>query len=386
MKILIAADIFPPVGGGPAIYAAGLSNALTEKGDTVTVVSLTVDSKKEVTGATVVAVTQKNKLLRYWEYFGLLLKHARQADLVYAMGPVNAGLPALFAARLLGKKFVVKVVGDYAWEQGFQRFGVTELIDEFQTKKYSGSVRRLQVIQKFVTRSADQVIVPSEYLKKLVIGWGVLFDKVAVIYNAVSFLAPEPKYLGQKQQAGETWILTVARLVPWKGIDTIIRLLPRLKSELPNQIIRYKIIGDGPDRQRLQDLVEKNNLQGTVELLGELSNTEVMAYTSSADIFVLNSGYEGFSHVLVQALACNKPVAASNVGGNPEIIIPGETGELFPYNDTKEILKTLVTLIRIRPVYNFLQTEQRITFFAKFDFNKMVQETKALLQKICAHS
>ena len=63
---------------------------------------------------------------------------------MYALDPVSVGLPASLAALVLGKKFILRVAGDYAWEQGRQRFGVTDELDEFQLKKYGWRVERLR--------------------------------------------------------------------------------------------------------------------------------------------------------------------------------------------------------------------------------------------------
>lgn len=389
MKIVFAADIFPPVGGGPAIYTAGFSNALVEMGDTATVVSLTPDSRKDATRANVVAVKQKNKLLKYFEYFGLLVRHARKADVVYAMGPVNAGLPALFAARLLGKKFVVKVVGDYAWEQGFQRFGVRELIDEFQTKKYHGAVRHLQVVQKFVARSADMVIVPSTYLKKIVIGWDVLADKVQVIYNAIDLekikqgIVDESEALAVFKDPNEFWILTGPRLVPWKGVKALICVLRKISSDFPN--VKLKVFGDGPERSNYEAFAQTLGMENKVEFLGFIPNAKVHQYMKKSEVFILNSAYEGLSHVLVESLYLGCNVLASNVGGNPEIIIPEQTGDLFLYNDEKDIeLKLRGILSGEKKAYLHKNPGDQKEFFTKFDFTNMVKMTKKLFDDVCA--
>ena len=134
MRILIAADIFPPQPGGPATYVVTLANELTKIGDDVKVVSLNPKADDNAVMCKAFHTAYKSKILRYLSYFFLLLKHSKGADLIYAMGPVNAGFSALLVSKLRHKKLAVKVVGDYAWEQGVQRFGVKESIDEFQTK------------------------------------------------------------------------------------------------------------------------------------------------------------------------------------------------------------------------------------------------------------
>ena len=380
MRILIAADIFPPLGGGPAIYAAGLANALTAAGDTVRVVSLTPNSDKAVVDCPLFSVRYRG-IFRYLEYLGLLFRFVKDNDAVYAMGPVNAGLPAWFAARLFGKKFIVKVVGDYAWEQGVQRAGVKELVDEFQTKKYSGIVGVWQKIERLIVRQADQVIVPSRYLQKIVMGWGAQAKKIQVIYNAVAFV--DSGNLVVQKPTGELWITTLARLVPWKGIPALVNVFKKISFDFPDT--RLKIIGDGPERATLETMVVNAKLQNRVEFLGNIPNEIVHEYLKKSEIFVLNSGYEGLSHVLVEALHANCRVLASAVGGNPEIIIPQETGVLFPYNDEVVLEKELREAMIVRQTRPFSNTISRSEFFQKFDFGKMIEETRTLLQKLCAH-
>ena len=96
MKILIAADIFPPQAGGPATYAVTLANELVKQGIEVSIVSLNSHSDKKVLDNRVALFSVKSsfKPLRYWQYYRLLLARGRSADVIYAMGPVNAGWPA----------------------------------------------------------------------------------------------------------------------------------------------------------------------------------------------------------------------------------------------------------------------------------------------------
>ncbi len=381
MRILIAADIFPPVSGGPATYSVGLANEFTKSGTEVTIVSLTPGSDASKVTCPVFAVRKDtNKIFRYFEYAWLLFREARKVDLIYAMGPVNAGLPALLAAKILRKKVVVKVVGDYAWEQGSQRFGVTDLMDDFQVKKYGGAVGLLRKIESFVTTRVNRVIVPSEYLKKIVTGWGVKSDRVSVIFNAIPLPEIAAVQTVQTKNQAEQWIVYIGRLVPWKGAKEVIEIMPELTKEFPNA--RFKIVGDGPDRSNVEKTISTQGMERYVELVGNVPHAQALSYLKSADVFVLNSGYEGLSHVLVEALNFNCKVLASNICGNPEVIIPAETGELFTYNNKAEIKEKLRAALSgaMRPPFS--NTIDRETFFKKFEFNRMVAETKKLLETI----
>ncbi len=363
MKLLIAADIFPPESGGPATYSVTLANEFVKQGIEVKIVSLNPDSDISKVNCPVYAVRFKNKLLRYKHYLWLLFKHARNVEVLYAMGPVNAGLPALFAARFWRKKFVVKVVGDYAWEQGQVLGIVSDSIDDFQAKQYPGKIGLLQRIERYVVKSTDLTIVPSKYLKSIVTGWGSLENKTHVIYNEVPF---EP--MEAIAHSGERWVVSVGRLVPWKGMETLIEAMVGVCKVIPEA--KLKIIGDGPEMSNLKLKINSLQLENVIELTGNLSHSKTQKYIASADVFVLNSAYEGFSHVLVEAHNQGVPVIASRAGGNEEIVA-GDA--LFEYNNKTEITEKICR-------YSGLQKAGK----KKHSFGTgLVPDTRKVLEQIC---
>ena len=382
MKILLAADIFPPQTGGPATYVVTLANELVKAGDEVWVVSLNPNSDTTAVSCFMSRVSYQNKFLRYLQYFWLLLKQATGVDVIYAMGPVNAGLPALLAARLRGKKFVVKVVGDYAWEQYMNakcRIQNAKLlsIEDFQNDKSTPvKYRLLRWAERYVVRKSNFVIVPSKYLAGLVNKWGGRRDQVQVIYNAVDFQDVEPI----KKPAEEKWIVTVARLVPWKGIGILMEVVSDLKKEFPK--VRLKIVGDGPVFNIIKTQVKNLSLEDMVELTGQLSRENALSYVKTADVFVLNSAYEGLPHVVLEAMSYNIPVAISDVGGNPEILIPGKVGYLFPYNDKRAILQAIRAVLYDE---ERASSQQLVNWRHEFYPHYMVKSTKYILEKVCAN-
>ena len=104
LKILICTGIYPPDIGGPATYSKLLFEELPKMGIETRVLSFG-------------EVRHLPKILRHFVYFIKVLKMGRRADIIYAQDPVSVGLPAMLAAKILRKKFILKVVGDYAWEQ-----------------------------------------------------------------------------------------------------------------------------------------------------------------------------------------------------------------------------------------------------------------------------
>ncbi|MFZ2500788.1 MAG: glycosyltransferase family 4 protein [Minisyncoccia bacterium] len=326
MKIVIATPLYPPEIGGPATYAKLLFEGLPEKGIAVELVKFS-------------EVRHLPKFIRHYVYYRRVLLAARGADVVYALDPVSVGFPAMRAARKLGKPFIVKIVGDYAWEQGSQRFGVTQSLDAFiKTKPESFVVRILQRIQSRVARNATRIIVPSDYLKGVVATWkDVKKENIEIIYNAVSLgsvgnvpidIANLPRPL----------IVTAGRLVSWKNMDGVIDAVARIQGA------SLAIVGDGSERAALERRAQEN-LPGRVVFTGTLLHEDTLAVLKSADVFALNSSYEGLSHLLVEAQALGVPIVATNVGGNPEVITDEKDGLLVPVGDPSALLHALERII-----------------------------------------
>jgi len=331
MKVLIATGIYPPSVGGPATYSKLLYDNLPKYDIEASVASFD-DLRALPVG------------IRHFLYFIKLLIDGIGKDVIYAQDPVSVGYPAMWAARILKKKFVLKIVGDYAWEQGTQRFGVNDLLDDFvkDKREYHPHVLRMKKIQKKVAEKADKIIVPSRYLKKIVSHWGIDENKINVIFNSfegipenlssVEYLRDEVGFVGPT-------IVTVGRLVPWKGFETLISVVEELKDEI--KYLKLVIIGSGPDKYKLENIVSKKQLFKNVLITGAMDRANLFKYISASDVFVLNTGYEGFSHQLLEVLALETPIITTNIGGNPEIIKDGENGLLVEY-DNKEELKNAI--------------------------------------------
>lgn len=317
-RLLIATGIYPPDIGGPSTYTTLLEKELPSCGFVVDHLAFTEYRKKP-------------KIVRHLLYFWDCWKKAKGFDAIYAQDPVSVGLPALIAARLRGKKFFIRVAGDYAWEQSAQRFGVKENIDGFQKKIYGPRVGLLRLIQRFVVGRADLVITPSNYFRKLVGGWINNPEKVHTIYNGVRLLAPHAVIKNKT-------LTSIGRLVPWKGFDFLIRLMttPELKD------FKLRIIGDGPDRERLEGIIKELHLEGRVELSGEVSR-EIMLkdYLPNAGIFILNTKFESFSFAVVEAMNVGLPIIATRIGSIPELIEDGREGILVEPDNKDQILAAI---------------------------------------------
>jgi glycosyltransferase involved in cell wall biosynthesis len=338
MKIVIATGIYPPDIGGPATYSQTIAREFGKRNIETKIICYS-DKK----GDDVVRILRKYPLLiRYFLYFWNLLKLARGADVIYAQGSLSAGLPTMWVSKILRKKFVVKIVGDYAWEQGVNQFKVKDLIEEFQNKKYNSKIERIRKIQKKVVRSAYKVIVPSEFLKKIVKGWGIDEKRIEVIYNSFS----KPEKIKSVKLDGEV-IISAGRSEPWKGMDTLREIMPDLLKENP----KFKLI-----------------------IATKLPHNELMGHFKASTMFVLNSGYEGLSHLVLEAMACELPVVVSNIGGNPEVVKDGYNGLLIEYNNKKQLKEAILKLWKDKDLQKkFIENGKRT--LEKFRLEDMINKT-----------
>lgn len=322
MRITIATGIYPPDIGGPATYSSLLAKELPKKGVKVKVVTYGP-----------AGISRKiPKGLRHLMYFIACLKKALRSDIIYAQNQLSAGLPAILVAKITGRKFIIRVAGDSVWEQAVQKYGVKEGIDDFQKKKYGKRIELKRKIQRFVVGRADAIITPSIYFKKVVSRWVKNPDKIYVIYNGIE-LEKLKTFVADRKK--DKIIFSIGRLVPWKGFDVLIELMP----DLPDW--RLVIVGDGPDKKKLEKLINRLNLRKGVDLAGSMPRGKLLKYLDKAKVLVLNTSFESFSFQIVEAMNLGVPVVATNIGNLSEIINNGKEGILVEPNNKSQIIEAI---------------------------------------------
>ncbi len=286
MKILIATGLYPPESGGPATHTLLMEERLPALGFKIEVLPFR-------------KVRHLPKGVRHIAYMRRCVTLLRKNDIIFAQDTVSVGLPAALAALLAHKPLVVRVPGDYVWEQASQRFGAQVSIDEFQGHYFGLRVALLRAVQRFVVRRAALVIAPSAYLRGIILGWGADPARVKLVYNGIKFPVPtEPP----RERPQGFLVVSVGRRVPWKGFDALERVVARES--------RWSLhISDSDTRPR------------------------ALGWIQGANVFVLNSFYEGLSHTLIEAMSLGIPIVATRVGGNPELIAHEKHGLLIEAGD-----------------------------------------------------
>ncbi|MEK7641462.1 MAG: glycosyltransferase family 4 protein [Patescibacteria group bacterium] len=329
MKIVIATPIYPPEIGGPATYTKELCERLHGTHD-ITVVAYT-DVGTAFEGTKLMPVSKRKPLpVRLPLYLLTLLKAARGADLVYVQNAMAAGLPTAIVCSVLRTPFVLKFVGDEAWERATQRRLTKKRLEEFLTNPEGDwKIRAMMRVQGWVLRRAACVTTPSAYLsEELIKAYGVRRERSVVNYNAAEeteVLPFEPKPPIAHQ------IAVTARLTAWKGIDGIIRAMAIVRKRFPD--VRAVIAGDGPETENLKKLTQDLGVENNISFLGKVSRAETWHVRKNSSVYVLNSTYEGLPHTVLTSFAAEIPVVATDISGTNEAIYHEQTGLLVKPGD-----------------------------------------------------
>ena len=307
--------------------------------------------------------------------FFTILRAARGVDLLYAQGAVVVGFCSLIVGKLLKKPVAVKFVGDVAWEQAVNTAKTTKLLEEFLIKPEGGLyIKLIMRIQRFVFHQAAKVITPSYYLKNLLVQfYRVPGSKIEVVYNAVELTEVK----AAKEKYGQPMAITIGRLVPWKGIDELISVVPALVQKYDG--FKLVIVGDGPEGDRLLRHCQEIGVESHVILAGKVSHEQTLALLKRADVFILNSKYEGLPHTVIEAMVCRCPVIATGLEGTREVIEDGRNGITIEPGNTRQLLEKMVFLLESEPLRRRMITEAYETVTKKFTWKSTLGELEQIL-------
>lgn len=379
MKILITTPVFPPDLGGPAVYVPSIAKWLVSRGHDVKVVAFCEDPNPKGYTFPVIAITRVALPIRYIKSFFAILRECKDRDIVYVQE--HLALLPILAARLRGKPAIVRVMVDGTWEIA-HRFGWTQdNIVDFQKNGKGWKVKLSRFLQRRWWTWASRIIPVSDFLRGIVLLHGTDPKKVVRIYNAYN----GPKNIDiQKSEARKLHglppnakiLLTICRLMIWKGVDGILRALAKLPKDY------YLVVcGDGEELDNWRKLGIELGVGDRVKWCGNVAHKDVIEYIRAADIFILNSNYEGLSHTLLEVMYVGTPIIASHVCGNPELIQDGVNGFTMEFNDVDRIAWAAAEIVE-KPELAKTFSERSREKIKEFDKEKLFQTKESLFEEV----
>lgn len=193
-----------------------------------------------------------------------------------------------------------------------------------------------------------------------------------VIYNPIISNEIELKSIEKEILFGEFTILSVGRLDYQKGYDRLIKVHKDLVKLYPHKLI---ILGEGPERENLEKLINTFNVQSTVELKGFIKNP--YPYIKSADLFICSSRQEGYSLVVAESMVLETPIVSTSITGPREVLDNGNYGCLCK-NSEDGIKETLKEILENKNLLN-LYKEKSIKGKKSLDYKRVIKEIENLL-------
>ena len=369
MKILIPTLEYPPQIGGIAQYIINQIEHWPKADDSFVIVATKDREDKEYDQANKWPVI---RLALYYKYFW-----PRWLKMCWQVGKIikREKVDKIFVHHILP-------VGYIAWWNKKLRnipyyifFHGRDLGMAFENKPRQA---------KLVCRGANKIIVNSEFIKNKLIGYlPEIKNKIQVVYPCSSFSddSMDKTKLDVanklKQDRNFPVMLTVSRFVKRKGIDDSILAFKKVLEKVPSAL--YIIIGTGPEKEHLQELIKENKLEKNIQIL-EVNRSNLPYYYQLADLFILtpkelpNGDVEGFGIVYLEASQFGLPIVATKTGGVSEAVLDQKTGLLCEAGSIEQISKAITKLLLDKKLARQLGEQGRDRVKNEFEWEKQLKK------------
>jgi glycosyltransferase involved in cell wall biosynthesis len=239
------------------------------------------------------------------------------------------------------------------------------------------------LLDRFLAKFSSIIIVNSNAVKER-FKWLKDKNRLEVIYNGIDLKKFSPSFKGEKirKEFGFSMempiIATIGRLDWYKAHRYFLQAAKKVKKIIPNA--HFLIVGDGDSRGYLENLTKELGLGENVIFAGD--RKDIPDILSSVDLFVLSSVSEGFGRVVVESMACEKPVVATRVGGIVEIVEDGITGKLVPPKNSQALAEVIIELLNNKREAKNMGIAGRKRAERMFDIEENVKKTENLYEKI----
>lgn len=246
--------------------------------------------------------------------------------------------------------------------------------------------KRLMIMRKILSLATDKIVTVSDSLKKkLTIYEKISPHRIKVIVNGADSKIFSPKNNGSKMKKelglnySDLILGIVARLYPEKNHRCLLSAFSYVVKEIPN--VKLIIVGDGEMKGELEKLTLDLKLDKNVIFLG--NREDVPEILSIFDIFILPSLREGLPLSLIEAMAMAKPIVATNVGGNHELVRDSVNGLLVPSGDSKSLSTAIVSLLRDKKRMQIMGEAGRRFFEQNYTLDRMVKNYEDIYDSLC---
>jgi N-acetyl-alpha-D-glucosaminyl L-malate synthase BshA len=363
-----------PSHGGSGVVASELALGLADRGHTVHIVSYAVPFRLRAFNPNVrihEVEVATYPLFKYPPYtLGLATKLAQVAsdekiDVIHAHYAVPHAVSAFLAKEILGGS-VPKIV--------------TTLHGTDIT--LVGADESFHRVTKFAIEVSDGVTAVSRYLRERTIEEFSIQKPIEVIYNFVDVsrgTRGAPSERSHWAPHGEKILVHASNFRPVKRAGDVVRIFDLVRRKLEAKLL---LVGEGPDRLSVSELVRELRLSEHVHFLGEQDYLE--SVLASSDLLLLPSEQESFGLVALEAASEGVPMVGSRIGGLPEVVLHGETGYLCAVGDVEDMANSAVALLTDPVAYARFSSRAKARARDEFDAARIIPQYERLYERILA--
>jgi len=330
MKILHVTKKYPNAVGGDAIVVSNLEKQQKKNGHEVFILTTNCDdilNKPNVTKFGLKDNSQHLDTITWRRIFSLIGLYFRSKKIISQIKPdvvhshsIDMGFVLSSACR----KYNIPIINTF-------HGGIFSITDRDKKRSF---------IERYLIKKAKFKVITTPNKKDLKLAKGV-YNNLVYIPNGVDL----SKFKNIKHKINKTpKILFVGRIDRLKGLDYLIdsaKILQDKKIEF-----EIELVGDGKDMEMYKERVKEMNLNKKIKFLGRKSPEDTLKHYQTADIFVLPSLDESFGIVLIEAMACKKPVIGTKVGGIPYVINPNKDGLLVPPKNPQALADAIIKILK----------------------------------------
>lgn len=362
-----------PTYGGSGIVATELAMALADSGDEVHVISYALPSRLSLTNTRIFfheVVTPRYPLFEFPPYSLALatkmveVARHNQLDVLHVHYAIPNAVSAVLARQIVAP----------------QPLPVVTTLHGTDVTLVGNDPNYLETTRWGILES-DAVTAVSESLRGTTVeqlGVGKPIDVVPNFIDPARYEAAKHT-LGARRWArpGERLLVHISNFRPVKRVLDVVEIFQRVRREVPSRLL---MVGDGPERGKVEQLCRERNICGSITFVGSLPLIEEVLV--GADLFLLPSESESFGLSALEALACEVPVICTSAGGLPEVVTEGENGYLCPVGDVDGMAEAAVRLLKDEPLRRAFGEAGRRRAVTVFSQNRIVERYRSIYDRV----
>jgi N-acetyl-alpha-D-glucosaminyl L-malate synthase BshA len=363
-----------PTYGGSGIVATELAMALAERGDEVHVISYALPSRLSFGNPRIFfheVVTPTYPLFDNYPPFSLALSTkmvevARHAplDVLHVHYAIPNAVSAVLARQIVAP----------------QPLPVVTTLHGTDVTLVGNDPNYLETTRWGILQS-DAVTAVSESLRGATIEQLKISNQIDVVPNFIDPARYEAARGGPGAQRwgkpGERLLLHISNFRPVKRVLDVVKVFERIRHKVPSRLI---LVGDGPDRGKVEQYCRENRICGGITFIGSLPLIEEVLV--GADLFLLPSENESFGLAALEAMSCEVPVITSNAGGIPEVVVHGETGYMCDVGDVEGMAAAALRLLQDEDLRRGMGAAARRRAVEVFSQDAVVQRYRAIYDRV----